>query len=427
MKKNVLLVGSALMLLSTSAFATKARLQALGEDKDGSYFISDYRNVYINPSELNSLKDMAVLEWGGAGSNISGALGGASLDLDNATKAQGGVFYGLSNGMKIGAVLGDETDVAALTRILASNGGAAGTGLQSADNVVDVFVAGKASVNWGANLLYSSTDSEVTGVRYKQHAYATRLGVSEGVWNAHALIALGAKAEAPDNALAQSYKGKFGVRLGGGYDLSAEKKVFGMYENYSWDQANNATASRVGTFSKGILGFGHTKKVTENSSMFVKLQGEKTHIQLDGITGLVAAKIDRLAFPLTVGFEHTATDWLVLRGSLVQNIYGTVNDEGLTANFGTPATADDYTTMGKSIRLLAASKYGASTSGNGGKKTLANSTAVNAGATLNFGKLSLDGLIGATKASTAARTVNGSEGVLAVDNLMSRVALTYNF
>jgi hypothetical protein len=36
--KNILLVGSALMMLSTSAFASKARLMSLGEDKDGSYY-----------------------------------------------------------------------------------------------------------------------------------------------------------------------------------------------------------------------------------------------------------------------------------------------------------------------------------------------------------------------------------------------------
>ena len=215
------------MLLSTSAFATKARLMGLGEDKDGSYFISDYRNIYINPAELNTLGNFAVVEWGEAGSTIGGALGGASLDLDDSPKAQGGVFYGLSNGLKVGAILGDETDVASLTRILASNGGAAGEGLQTADNVLDLFVAGKAAVNWGANLLYSQTKDETTSAtKHKSHAYGVRLGVSGDVWNAHLLIALGAKSERPNSSAAQTYKGNYGARLGGGYDLSAENKAF---------------------------------------------------------------------------------------------------------------------------------------------------------------------------------------------------------
>lgn len=423
--KKIMIVGCALMLLSTSAFATKARLQALGEDKDGSYFISDYRNIYLNPAELNSMGNKAIFEWGNTGGTL-GAVSRSSLDLDNATKAQGGVLYGLSNGLKVGAILGDETDVAALTRILASNGGAVNEGLQSADNVVDLFVAGKAAVNWGANVLYTSSKSDTTGARYKQHSYAIRTGMSQDAWDLGLLLAIGAKAEAPDFTVAPVYKGKFGARLNGGYDLSPENKTFAMYENYSWDQTNNTTATRKGGFSKGLLGFGHTKKVSNNSAMFVKLQGELTHIQLNSVGALAAAKIDRLIFPLSIAFEHTATELLVLRGSVVHNLYGTVKDEGLTANFGTAGLGS----IGPAIRTLANAKYGSSTSGNGGKKTLPNSTTVNAGATLKFGSLEVDGLIGATPGSRTGApgtTANTNTGTLTLDNLQTRVGLTYNF
>jgi hypothetical protein len=429
--KKIMMVGSALMLLSTSAFATKARLLALGEDKDGSYFVSDYRNVYINPAELNSLKNMAVLEWGNAGSTVSGALGGASLDFDNTPKAEGGVVYSLSNDLKMGVLLGDETDVSGLTRILASNGGAAGEGIQSADNVLDVFVSGKGSINWGANLLYSqSKDQSTATTQHSSTAYAIRLGVAQDAWNFHLLAPIGAKSNRPLASLAPTYKGKFGIRAGGGYDFSSNDKLFGMYENYTWDQTNNTTATRVGSFTKTFLGYGHTQKVSDSSNMFVKLQAEMTKIQLKSVGALVAAKIDRLALPLSVGFEHAATEWLVLRGSVVQNLYGTIKDEGLTANFGTPLSAADFTNMGKSIRLLAAGRYGSSTSGNGGKKSLRNSTAVNAGATLKFASLELDGVIGATPASRTGApdsTASTNKGTLAFDNLETRVGMTYNF
>jgi len=426
--KKLLTVGTALLLLSTSAFASKARLQALGEDKDGSFYIPDYRNLYFNPSEINSLGNMAVLEWGNAGQTF----GGLSLDFDSATKAQGGVLYSLSNGMKVGAILGDETDVAALTRALASNSltATASQFLQTADNVLDVFVGGSAAVNWGANLLYTNSRSEVTGSRYKQNSLATRLGANSGAWNAHLLLALGAKAEAPDNTQVPTYKGKFGARVGGGYDLSPESKVFVMYESYSWKQDNNVTEEREGSFNKGILGYGHTKKVNDGGSLFAKAQVEATNIKLSAVTGLVQAKINRLAIPVTIGYEHVAKDWLTLRGSVVQNLWGTVKDEGLTANFGTPASAADFSTTGKTLRLLANGRYGSSTSGNGGKKTLANSTTVNAGATLTFGSLSVDGLVAATPASrtgTLNSTANTNGGVLALDNLETRVALTYKF
>lgn len=422
--KNILTVGTALMLLSTSAFASKARLQALGEDKDGSFFISDYRNIYINPSEINSLGNMAVLELGSNGQSF----GGLSLDFDNNTKAQGGVLYSLSNGLKVGAILGDETDVAALTRALSSNSLTAVNTqfLQTADNVLDLFVGGSAAVNWGANILYTQSKSETTGARYDQNSIATRLGVNSGAWNAHLLMALGAKANAPDNTQAPTYKGKFGARIGGGYDLSPEGKVFAMYESYSWKQDNNVTDERTGSFNKGFLGYGHTKKVNEGGTLFAKAQVETTNIKLTGVTGLVQAKISRMAVPLTFGYEHAAQDWLTLRGSVVQNLWGTVKDEGLQANFGTAGLG----TTGSVIRFLANGRYGSSLSGNGGKKTINNSTTVNAGATLTFGNLAVDGLIAATPASRVGAldsTATTKAGILALDNLETRVAVTYKF
>lgn len=426
--KNILLVGSAFMLLSTAAFASKARLQALGEDKDGSYYVSDYRNIYVNPSELNSMGNKAVLEWGSTGT----AFQGASLDLDSTPKAEGGVLYSLDSGYKLGVILGDETDVAALTRMLASNVyGTTVNGaqfMQTADNVLDVLVAGKAQVNWGANLLYSASKNDSSGgvgnaTKHDQHAYAARLGASAGAWNAHLLMALGAKGNGPDLQYAPTYKGKFGARLGGGYDLSNENKLFGMYESYTWKQANSQDAERQGSFNKGFVGIGHTEKVTATSTFICKAQLELTTIKLDAVGAKVAAKIDRTAVPVTIGFEHSAFDWLVVRGSVVQNLWGTVKDAGLQENFGDgPYSSPAYAT-GKVIRTLAYSSYGSSLSGAGGKKTLANSTKVNAGATFKLDKFEIDGLVGATSSTGAA----SNTGVLSGSNLETRVGLTYNF
>jgi hypothetical protein len=417
--KNKLLVGSALMLLSTGAFASKARLQSLGEDKDGSYYIADYRNVYINPSDLNSFGDRLVVEWGSTGT----ALGNASLDTDSATKAQGGAFYKLSNGLTVGAILGDESDVSALTRMLASIGQANATKfLQTSDNVLDLFVAGQGSVNWGANLVYTKTKDETAG--NSQNSYAVRLGANQGAWNAHALIALGSKSDSTD----AHYKGNLGLRVGGGYDLSSENRAFGMYESYSWDQSLTGVASREGTFHKAIAGVGHTKKVTDSSTVFAKLQGDLVDIKL-GTSSAAAteAKITRMSIPVTFGFEHSATDWLTVRGSVAQNLYGTVKDEGLTANLGTIAAPP--VTTGEWLRYLANARYGSSTSGNGGKKTLRSSTLVNAGMTMKFGKIEVDGNVGTTDADRGTGTTgsNSNAGILALDTLMTRVGLTYNF
>lgn len=431
--KNLLLISTVFALFSTSAFASKARLLALGEDKDGSYFISDYRNIFVNPSELNSMSDAVVFEWGTSGA----AYQSASLDTDNNGKAQGGAFYTLSNGMKLGVNLGDETDVAALTRMLASNVyNTTVSGLQfmqTADNVIDVFVAGKAAINWGVNALYTASKNDDVGTagtatRHNQHAYAVRLGANSGAWNTHLLMALGAKSNAPDLTYAPVYKGKFGARLGGGYDLSATNKLFGMYETYSWNQSNTQDAERKGSFSKGFVGVGHSEKLSQASTLFLKSSFELIDIKVDAVGSKVGMKISKVTLPLSVGFEHAAYDWLVLRGSVVHNLWGTIKDSGLQENFGdyTGATTDS----GKVIRALAFAKYGSSTSGTGGKKTIPNSTVVNAGATFKFNQIEVDGLIGATPASRAGvpgTAANTNQGILALDNLETRVGLTYHF
>ena len=96
--------------------------------------------------------------------------------------------------------------------------------------------------------------------------------------------------------------------------------------------------------------------------------------------------------PLTFAMEADATSWLVLRGSVSQNVI-----------------------IGESKTIA-------------GKKTsTANSAVVNAGATLNFGKLKVDGVIGTTAASRAGSVGTSNTGVLATDNLMSRVGVSYWF
>jgi hypothetical protein len=370
---------------------------------------------------------MAVVEWGNAGKELQRA----SIDPDYNPKAQGGAFYGLSNGLKVGAILGDETDVAALTRMLASNvygqQPASAQFMQTADNVVDLFLAGKGSVNWGANLLYSASKNETPGsvgtmTRHEQNAYAIRLGASQGAWNAHTLIALGAKSNAPDGQYTPTYKGKLGIRVGGGYDLNAESKMFGMYETYKWTQDNSQDPERDGSFWKGQFGVGHTKKVSDSSSLYAKLYAEVLQVKLAAAGSMVEAKIDRMAIPVTVGFEHKAFDWLTVRGSVVQNIFGTVKDSGLQQNFGDWTAAT--TNTGRVIRSLAYARYGSSLSGTGGKKTIANSTVVNAGAGLTFGSVIVDGLVSTT---SSTGTEDSKKGVLSLDNLETRVGVTYNF
>ncbi|MEI8348131.1 MAG: hypothetical protein WCG27_11735, partial [Pseudomonadota bacterium] len=82
MKKLLLLVG--LIVLSTSVYASKARMQALQQDPNtGSNFINDTRNVFGNPAGLNTMKNYLITEWG-APINTVGTVA--------APRAEGGFF-----------------------------------------------------------------------------------------------------------------------------------------------------------------------------------------------------------------------------------------------------------------------------------------------------------------------------------------------
>ncbi|MBY0412824.1 MAG: hypothetical protein K2Q18_01600 [Bdellovibrionales bacterium] len=82
MKRNVLVIAG-LAVLSTNAFASKARVEALNQDSvRGSEYISDSRNIFRNPAHLNTMSNYLVTEWGTA----------ASTDSQTAPRAEGGFF-----------------------------------------------------------------------------------------------------------------------------------------------------------------------------------------------------------------------------------------------------------------------------------------------------------------------------------------------
>ena len=99
--------------------------------------------------------------------------------------------------------------------------------------------------------------------------------------------------------------------------------------------------------------------------------------------------------PVTIGFETQATSWLALRASISQNVIINDYEKEVTGSAKTEKTND-------------------------------NTTDINAGASLTFGKLMVDGVIGTTGQSRAA-TAKDEGGVLSTDNLMTRVAVSYKF
>lgn len=455
--KKLLTVGSALMLLSTSAFATQSRLIALGLkelDNEGSYYIQDNRNIFLNAAAVNDVGDSIIMEYGASGRLLSS--NNTSVEQLDQPKAQGG-FFKKAGDYTYGFYYGNESNTSSLIRIASSSaasivlGGitvaAGGVTLNSpkmlatTDNQLDLFFAGSSGdYKWGTNLLFSSSKDDVN--IKKDQALAFRLGVKADKWDAHLNMSVLGKAESTDtitstypgvagtSTIVQESEGKLGVHVGGSYNLSSEDKIFGYVKTFAWEQKDSYNAYALptaaagnfipggqngtvkGNFTTIQLGWGKAAKVNETGTLFTSVYARHTSIDLKFAN---KTEVRNLVVPVTIGYEAVATDWLTLRGSIVQNIIGTRDNK----NFNSANVV---------ARSLVAGTYGAN-----GKGTLNNSTEVNAGATLTYGKLAVDGVVGITSASrvgsnsTTTGTPNKTQGPFALDNLASKVAVTYNF
>jgi hypothetical protein len=372
MKRNTLVIAG-LALLSTNAFASKARVEALGQDSvRGSEYISDSRNVFRNPALLNETKNYLVTEWGTS----------ALSDSTAAPRAEGG-FFREAGSFAYGLYLGNNNgkDVAA-TRTAA-----AGTYLGQ-DNALDLFFAGDMGVKWGAKLHYASSKNEVLAASHtkKNTAFGLGLGVDMGAAQGYLDLDLSDKSTGAV-AAGDEWKLKPSYLVGGSYEWNGTT----FFANYSASKfevktVTGATSTTATTKDSNItFGAGRIMEINPTARIMTDAKVVLTTNQV------TAGKTKTQNLPVTLGMEADATSWLTLRGSVSQDVV--LNTTKNTA---------------------------------GRKSTDTNSTNVNAGATLNFGNLKVDGVVGTTGSSRAATTAS-EQGVLATDNLMTRVGVTYKF
>lgn len=376
--KKQLTVALGLAVLATPAFATKARLQSLGEDVNGSFYFDDNRNIWFNAAHINNHKDLVTFEWGAAN-------GADSVD---APRAEGGIYREAGNltwGVQFGANSTDSNAIRA----------AGGDDVGLEDNNLDVFVGGDTGMKWGAGIGYTSSGKDETASNAKQSALRVRLGAIMGDTQAYVNADLTNESKNADN----KYEGDPSYNLGvvhnwNNYSLFADyRSVSG--EGKIGSEKNDLSSSQL------QVGAGRVSRLNDKASLFTKAslvwnkaendanEGE----DLDGDTGSVYnyEEYSSMKLPVVVGLETEATSWLTLRASVGQTILG-------------------------------------SEEGKDNKRGLASTTFVNAGASLKFGELTVDGVIGNNDGTQVgdASTADGA-GTLRSDVLMTRVGMTYRF
>jgi hypothetical protein len=293
-----------------------------------------------------------------------------------------------------------------------------GTGtFQGHSNDLDLFFGGDMGIKWGARLHYSKSDDTnfdngtSTSWDVKHSALGLGLGVMAGDIAGYANLDFSDKYEGNDSSSGDMVEADLGLNIGGSYTMGSWA-FFADYDKVGAEATDAGTAAAASstnpmdTYEKSTItvGAGYTHEVTSSARIFTDLtfKSQKTEV----VTATSSAATDKsteelktTTLPLTVAFETDATSWLTLRGSLTQNVF--INKREYTTSVHTAAAAQNE------------------------EGTNDNTTTVAAGATLTFGKLMIDGMIGTN--GTGGTSSNTTNGVLDLDRLMTRVGVHYWF
>jgi hypothetical protein len=427
-KKLTMAVLATSALVGQQAFASKARMIALGEDKEsGSYHVQDVRNIFYNPAQVNQYQDLAIFEWGSETGRgyTSTVVYPPEVDYNSGPKAQGGVIKSLGD-YTLGVYFGNESDTVDLTRAVADTSTTASArNLKSAEDVLNVFFAGKASsIDWGVGLTYTSTkddkvDTNADGITdasngSKQYGHAISLGASTETWQGFATVGLGSMSENTRATGQPRYDGKLGLHLGLTYSWN-EWTPFVSYKQIDWEQTRDTGSARVttdGSYTNYEVGIGHERKVSDNITAYARVGYVYKEAELKFSSA--PTEIKNVYVPAVFAVEGKALSWLTLRASVAQKLFGRKDNNNYGSLPGGVAGPGS---------ILAQAEFGSA-----GKGSLGDTTDVAAGATLNFGDFMIDGLIGKTDFDRGSTNDSGYEdGVLTLDNLLTRVAVSYKF
>ena len=136
--KKTLVVAAGLAVLSTSAFASKARMAALNQDAAlGSYYLEDNRNQWRSAGDFGG--NYVIIEHGQNYQDDATPPGRQLAD------AEGG-FFREGGSMNYGLYL-NSTDT--YGNVQDSDAGTIGAGR------IDLFLSGNSGMDWGVRLGYS--------------------------------------------------------------------------------------------------------------------------------------------------------------------------------------------------------------------------------------------------------------------------------
>lgn len=328
----------AIVLASTSAFATRSRVTALGN----AAHLTDVNRVYSKPTDMFSVSDSLTIESGktnlvpGTDTTDQGA---EALMIRSAGDAK----WALS--------LGHDDQRTYTNRAKSDTGTIAPIGQQNPFEVSYGMKNG--DMAWAGTLVYSNFNDKKNQV--KESTMGLKLGAATSTWDA--TVDLGLTDKWSDDANRDEVKGKSNVAVRGGYWMSSDLYTYAEIAMGGWETTDNSTVTADVKTTDITVGAINTMK-NEGNEFFYGVGLASTEQKDDKGTKV---KTTTLNLPFIIGMEANAASWLTLRGSITQNVM--IQDEKTENATATTSETSPGT----------------------------NSTTFAAGAGLKLGKVALDG------------------------------------
>lgn len=418
--KKIAVVAAGLAVLSTSAFATRARMEALGQNQaQGSYFMRDSRTIFRNASHINDQKNFIVAELGDSQNANDGTNGQAEAE-GGFVKDAGKFVYGVMLNFQR-----DDASAAGTVDIDAdgATNGANDLIFLGEDERIDLFFGGDAGIQWGLNISYayqkderlddndSGTAREEDGKGSTYNYLGVNLGMTMGdleAWlnmdineETEGSLATGQGVGAGTSSVdpGNTFEGDFAFQIGASYAIK-DHVVYFEYDRDGYEAQNIAFKNNENTdFTETVFTLGVAKmmEINEKSRWFWDIV--LTLDEQETTQNTRQASTDNNDLRFTVGFESDVRSWLTLRGSVGQNVGYSRNDVDNTGA-NTLQSDDD-------------SQF--------------STTVANAGATIKLGDIMIDGVLGVNDQDGAAGNFQKNGRLGFGDNFFGRAAVTYNF
>jgi hypothetical protein len=336
MKNFIWVLSLMVVLASPLAEASRSRLSALGQSEDGSLFINDARNVFLNPAWVNKLGNQVNLEWGRTASNLT-------------PKAEGGLVANTGNlnyGAQLGRVDFAGQDVAGANTLTGL------TGLYFPQNSLEVIVGREGEFTWGGALHYVNSDekrSNPAGADEEVQIITGKFGMMKDNFQGFVHLDLKNDASSETAGVKNEYGGDLTLRLGGSMDLDADSNIGANIARLA-HEFDNAGADGEREVLSVRFDYYRNLKASETDLLYytigLRYYDDEAKFDAGG-----NQSDEALALPLVLGLETKTKEWLTLRGSVRQEVLINKQEEKTAAGDSTETNNADDTVVAAGLGL----------------------------------------------------------------------------